>query len=421
MTAIILKNLWLTLSDKKGLFIDLALPIILASIVGLTFSGSDGDNPTEIVVADEDGGKEAGALVEKLRQNKALKVEMLDEAAARDLVRQGKASVAVVIPKGTSERLAEAPFGDAQPELTILVDPSKQATAAMARGIVIETVMGAVGPQFASGDRGKSMLEKAIKGIDDDAEMTPARKARLKAFLEMGMKFFDLMPKAEEGEPDVGSRMAEPVKIKVEEVTGSHRKMNAFALSFPATAVMFALFAVMDAALMLVRERSRGTLARTIIAPIGKGAVLAGEAISIFLWITIQLTVMMAFGILVFKVPILGPWPALVAMILATAAVAAAFGMAIAAYGRTEKQVHGYAILIVLVMSAIGGSWFPLFMMPPWMQDVASFTITKWAVNGFEDITWRGLGYADVLPDVAVLVGITLALAVLSIRRFRWD
>ena len=135
----------------------------------------------------------------------------------------------------------------------------------------------------------------------------------------------------------------------------------------------------------------------------------------------VQLTVMIAFGILVFKVPVLGPWPGLVAMVLATAAVAAAFGMAIAAFGRTEKQVHGYAILVILVMSALGGSMMPIWIMPQWMQDAASFTITKWAVNGLEAVTWRGLGYGEIWQELTILCGITLGLGVLAIRRFRWD
>ena len=47
-------------------------------------------------------------------------------------------------------------------------------------------------------------------------------------------------------------------------------------------------------------------------------------------------------------------------MILATAFACASFGIFIASIAKTRKQVESYSTLIILVMSAIGGSMVPL-------------------------------------------------------------
>lgn len=417
MKAIILKNLWLTLADKKGMAVDLALPIILASIFGLIFSGS-GDQPKlQLVICDEDGGKETTELIEKFKASGALELEFKPEAETRELVRKGKRDFALVLPKGTSERLADAPFGD-PPQLQLLVDPAQEQRAGMIQGIIMQTVMQTIGPRLGDPTSGKSTIERAIKQLDADPDIKPEERARVKLFLEIGLRFFDAMPKGEG--PDVGKRMSEPVSLSTE-IVGQKKKINAFAHTFPGTAVMFALFAVMASALMLINERHRGTLSRTIISPAGRGAVLAGEAAWVFIWITVQLSVMMAFAILVFKVEILGSWAGLAGVILATAACAAGLGLFIAAYGKTERQVHAYATLIILIMSALGGSMFPTFIMPAWVQRVGDFTITKWAVDGLEDVTIRGADFMSTLPEIGVLSGLAALFLLLGIRAYKWE
>ncbi len=39
----------------------------------------------------------------------------------------------------------------------------------------------------------------------------------------------------------------------------------------------------------------------------------------------------------------------------------------------------------------LGGAWFPVFLMPQWVQTVSLAIPARWAVDGFDGMLWRGL------------------------------
>ena len=101
--------------------------------------------------------------------------------------------------------------------------------------------------------------------------------------------------------------------------------------------------------------------------------------------------------------------------------MAATFGLLIAALGSTPGGTRGVAILAVLLMVMLGGAWVPTFIFPAWLQQVTLVIPARWAVDGLDAMTWRGLGSsAAVLPTV-VLLGFALLFGSLALARFRWE
>ncbi len=76
------------------------------------------------------------------------------------------------------------------------------------------------------------------------------------------------------------------------------------------------------------------------------------------------------------------------------------------------------SIFAVLLMVMLGGAWFPSFMFPPALQQLTLAIPTRWAIDGMDAMTWRGLGLEAALPSVIALVGFA---AVFAVWRFRWD
>jgi linearmycin/streptolysin S transport system permease protein len=111
--------------------------------------------------------------------------------------------------------------------------------------------------------------------------------------------------------------------------------------------------------------------------------------------------------------------PSLIVMILSTAFACGSFGIFIASIAKTRKQVESFSTLIILIMSAIGGSMVPIFIMPTIMQKIAVFSVNYWGIQGFYDIFWRHLPISDVLIRVAVLIGIGLFMMLISIKNFK--
>jgi ABC-2 type transport system permease protein len=125
-----------------------------------------------------------------------------------------------------------------------------------------------------------------------------------------------------------------------------------------------------------------------------------------------------ACAMLIFKVTI-STLAGFLILAISFALMTAAFGLLIAAFGKTPEAARGMAVFATMIMVMLGGAWVPSFIFPEWMQQVTLAIPTRWAVDGFDAVTWRGLGLDAVLPPVAVLLGFALAFAVLAIWKFR--
>src|SRR5262249_52322422 len=66
-------------------------------------------------------------------------------------------------------------------------------------------------------------------------------------------------------------------------------------------------------------------------------------------------------------------------------------------------------------------AWMPTFIFPAWLQRLTVVMPTRWAVDGLDAMTWRGLdGSAAIMPTV-LLIGFAILFGVLALARFRWD
>ena len=93
----------------------------------------------------------------------------------------------------------------------------------------------------------------------------------------------------------------------------------------------------------------------------------------------------------------------------------------IAAIGRTPEATRGLAIMATLLMVMLGGAWVPAFLFPEWLQTLTLAVPTRWAVDGIDAMTWRGLGLGEALPAVGALLGFSLLFSLIALWRFRWD
>ena len=99
----------------------------------------------------------------------------------------------------------------------------------------------------------------------------------------------------------------------------------------------------------------------------------------------------------------------------------AAFGLLIAALGKTPDATRGLTILAMLMMVMLGGAWVPTFIFPPWLQTVTLAVPTRWAVDGLDAMTWRGLTFDAALIPMAMLLLYTGIFGALAVVRFRWE
>jgi ABC-2 type transport system permease protein len=212
------------------------------------------------------------------------------------------------------------------------------------------------------------------------------------------------------------------IKVETHGVAGEHKNKNLISFYAAAIGVMFLLFTASGSAGSLLDEQESGTLDRVLSSRVTMTTLLAGKLTFNTLLAFAQLTVMFLWGWAVFHLEISGHVSGFVVMGLCTAFAVAAFGIFLASMCHTRGQLGAVSTLLILVMSSVGGSMFPRFMMPEAMQKAGLLTINAWAIDGFQKVFWRDLPLTALWPQVSVLLGIGIALFVLS-RRIarRWE
>jgi ABC-2 type transport system permease protein len=423
LLAMVRKDLLLFFSDRRSVIVSFVVPIAIASFFGAVFSGA-GQNrePARITVAivDQDGSAISKAIVAGAETDKNLKVAKPTVGEARDAVKAGRTAVAVVIPKGFGDASGQAFFGDGEkPVLTLLHDPSKSTELAMVRGVMTQHVMEAVSQEMFGGDQGRQLIEKTLPQIQSSPTMAADQKKLLVDMLGSVQKFYRDQPGGQDAPRRRGLTM--PYTVNEEAMTArSNIAYNGYAHSFAGMAIQFLLFAMANIGVEMLLERQRGLWSRLRSAPISKVTLLAGKAASGTLISLMILLVSFGFAMVVFGVRIQGSVIGFLGISVACAVMASTFGLLVAALGNSPATARGVTTLAVLMMVMLGGAWVPTFVFPAWLQQFTLIVPVRWAVDGLDAMTWRGIGLSGALLPVAVLAAFAAAFWAIAASRFRW-
>jgi ABC-2 type transport system permease protein len=417
--ALVRKDLALFLRDRRALLVSVISPIVIAAFFGFLFGGN-GDNAVnrlQVGIVDQDGSTLSKAIVADLSADASLAAEQLPEAEARARVRAGKLRAAIVLPPGFGEAATRALFGRTdKPHIQLLYDPSQSFVRPIVEGLVTRYVMQRITQALFSANGSSTMVDDALARVRDDPRLPSERRADLTSLLE-AVRRYQLAPAAP-GTSTGG--MVMPMTFASVAVS-SGPNYNSYAHSFAGMSVQFILFMGIDAGVTLLLMRQQGVWRRLCTAPLSRGVLLgsrvAGTAVIALLILAVVYLV--AFGL--FKVRIDGSVLGFIAVAVAFAVLAATTGLMIAALGRSVAATRGLSIFTVLILVMLGGAWVPAFIFPDWLQRVSLFVPTRWAVDGFDAMTWRGLPLEAALAPVAVMLGWSALFALIAIWRFDWS
>ena len=225
---------------------------------------------------------------------------------------------------------------------------------------------------------------------------------------------------------DSSSSFGGLVNVEVVNVQGDHESDWEGFISFQVaqTAVMFLLFSMAGAAGSLLDEQENGTLERMLSSNIGMGGLLAGKWLVIAMIGVAQLATMFLwawwpFGLTLFTPHHLAGWAI---MSFATAAAGSGFGMVLATACKSRGQLSGLSTIVILVMSAVGGSMFPRFMMSETLQNVGLLTFNAWALDGYRKVFYDNAPLWELWPQVSVLIALTIVfLLIARMLARRWE
>jgi ABC-2 type transport system permease protein len=423
LIGLVRKDLQLFFSDRRSVIVSFVVPIAIASFFGSIFAGPGRNaEPARIAVAviDRDLGAISKNIVAGLRSDRNLKVATPTEDEARDAVRKGRTSVAVVIPLGFGEAAGKAFFGNGdKPLLDVVYDPSRSVEVAMVRGILTEYVMQAVSREMFGGAQGRHYVEQTLAQLE--GSKMPEEQRRLLQQMLRAIQAFN-SPPATAQQANTPQGLTMPYTVHEEPMTaGANVAYNGYAHSFGGMGIQFLLFAMANLGIEMLLERQRGLWKRLRSAPVSKLTLLGGKAASGTIIALMILLVSFAFAIVVFGVRIQGSVVGFLGVSTACAMMAAAFGLLVTALGNSPGTARGVTTLAVLMMVMLGGAWVPTFIFPAWLQQLTLVVPARWAVDGLDAMTWRGVGVAGAVLPTLVLLGFAAVFAAIAATRFRWE
>jgi ABC-2 type transport system permease protein len=154
---------------------------------------------------------------------------------------------------------------------------------------------------------------------------------------------------------------------------------------------------------------------------VSKLTMLSGKAASGAIISLLILLVSFGFAMVVFKVRIHGSAAGFLGISVACALMASTFGLLVAALGNSPATARGVTTLTVLMMVMLGGAWVPTFIFPAWLQQFTLAVPVRWAVDGLDAMTWRGIGLSGAVWPTLVLLGFAVAFSGIAASRFNWE
>jgi ABC-2 type transport system permease protein len=407
--------------DRGALALSFLLPVVFFSIFAVIFGGRRDTTPkVAVLIVDEDHSRASGRLITGLQHEGSLVVKTRPDpvkgaeqpeytaATAETAVKTGIAPVALIIPHGFGENpIAFGPSAN-RPPVRMLEDSSDMIAPQVVAGLLQKVAMTSMPDVMA--EQGSKIFDLLSGGL------TPEQRDRI------GQSLRVLRDQQDSGAAQPASGNAGVIAVTTRSVVGENKNHPMVSFYAAAIGVMFLLFTTSGAAGALLDEAESGTLDRVLSSRVTMTTLLLGKLTFNAALAFSQLVLMFLWGWAVFQLDLWSHIPGFIVMGVSTAVAVAAFGMLLASLCRTRAQLGALSTLVILVMSSIGGSMFPRFLMPEAMQKAGLLTINAWAIDGFTKIFWRDEPISHLGPQVLVLV--TTAIALFAIARRvarRWE
>lgn len=411
------KELLLLVRDRGGLALLYLMPVALVTIMAVVQDApfrDFSDQRIQVLFKDLDGEGVGARVREGLVNAGPFLVHdvsnegNMDEAALRDAVRRGEHQVAVIVPHRASEVLQAASAKTIAKVFTQEDGPSVQEPSidtAVVQVIIDPTVKKAFRSLI------NSHLAKVLAEITSDRLLN-----------DMGAQIAALTgteaPKLKVTDPILRVHQ----ELAGVELSGERVAENSTQHNVPAWTIFAMFFIVVLLAGNMVKERSSGIMVRLLTMPGGTGERVAGRMLTYLLVCISQAVLLVLVGI--FVLPLIGLAPldlsgaSIATLLLVTVCVGAAataFGVLVGALSSTQQRSAVFGSTAVVILSAIGGIWVPLYIMPDGMKAIGRLSPLNWSMEAFNSVLLRHGSFGELMPYLLPLIAFASVCLIVAI------
>jgi ABC-2 type transport system permease protein len=405
------KDLQIFFKDRGAVLTLFLLPLVFVIVftgaLGAIGQGEE-DARIPLAVVNLDGGQLAQTLLDNIDAAGGVRVELYAESEATAQLDGGEIDRVLTVPADFSSGLEDG-------------QPVKLRMVSHADANVKETEAVRLVVDGAASDMALEI--QILAALQQMGEMQAGAPGGAQAF---GVERMQTQARSQferaQSEPLVSVTQREPAQeVEQEEQT------SASDIAVPGLTVLFVFMAAQTTARSVYDEKRVGSFRRLLAAPMSKSALLGGKILPNLVTGLIQSAVIFAFGIVGLR--LLGLTPAslgndplaTVLVVVLVVLCSSALGILIAALARTEGQIGGLSVLLMWGMGLVGGCLIPLFILERILGPIPMVVPHYWANRALVDLMVRGRGLADVMVEIAVLLGFTVLFFAIGVWRFKFD
>jgi ABC-2 type transport system permease protein len=387
---IALKDLRQLSRDRNTFLFLLIMPIAFTLLFGYAFGGFSETSDPRLPVGylDEDDSRVSRQLHAMLDNSEIIRLEQywrLDAADLETMVADENLAAAIVVPTGYGRAILNG-----KPAKLIVIGDTGTSTGTSIESEALANII---------------HLEIAIRIATIMEQMAP-EQAPFNYILEETLSKWE--------DPPIS--ITETTSTALEQQ--DDRSMS-LAHSSPGMMLQFAIAGLLTSAQILVTERKTRSLQRMLTTATARAHILLGHYLAIFLLIFCQFLILLIFGQVILKVNYLRDPAGTLLVAFSAATCIAALGLLIGIFAKSEEQAVVFSLVPMFVLSGLGGAWVPLEVTGEAFQIIGHASPIAWAMDGFKNISVRGLGLDSAFLPSAALFGYTVLFFIISVWRFQ--
>ena len=408
----IYKEFLLLIRDPGGMALIFIMPLALVIVMALVQDAPFRDYQEvklDVLFVDNDNDSLSARIMKAFKASPNIQlVTNTDTVEAKEWVQAGKFKAAIILPPNASVDLRKK--------------TNQLITNVFANFGLLEETDSTQLPAINI----RILYDPAIKS--NYKQTLSAAVEKIAANVQTEWVLDELQQQLSEGRPESPEKMTFDFSkvMKVDQRYASDTKyegimLNSVQHNVPAW-TMFAMFFILyPLAGNFIKEREEGSMLRLRLISGSQWPVISGKFVFYFLVCLIQFLLMIAIGIVIMQILgltklVLGDNPMGILLTACSVAMAATgYGVLIGVYFRTAQQALSFGSVSVVILSAIGGVWVPVYIMPEILQTVSRFSPMSWGLESFNDLFLRQASIQAILPNVLRLMGFSLAALAASV------
>lgn len=365
---ITLNVLKMSFRKKGGILVSILLPSIICIVTVLANIGNLSSS-IKIGVFDKDNTMLSNDMIDAINLRDNFKTIAVSEDQIKELVLDQKVDCVMVIPESFQSGI----YNGKEEKVKFLSIKGEDTTAYI-----------------------ESFVNYYIQGLDDISKAS-----------EEDQKLFNKMYK---GNKD------EIIKLKVEKLEDKNLSKNITYVTM-GFLLMFVMSGAGFITSYIIREKRNKTFFRICSAPVKSKDYVLSNVLTSLIIVLIQVTLVVFVMTKVLNVNIFMKNIELFIILMCFGLVSIGIGLTVVAFSKTTNQVGTLNTLILTPTCMLGGCFWPVEVMPPWLQRIGDFVPQTWALRSILKLQSGG-SFNTILPYIAILLSFAFVFILIAIYGF---